>query len=114
MSFTDRFLREFSRTQLKLVLQYKWEKDFLEEKVMDDATKTAAAAAIGIDQDSRFDNAHSTDAFVAFKTLFCVHLNFNILLAAVDSMKPWSLLYADHLSLCRCGHSASNPLLVKR
>ena len=81
---------------------------------MDDATKTAAVAAIGIDQDSRFDSAHSTDAFVAFNNLFCVHLNFNIFLTAVDSMKPWSLLYADHLSLCRYGHSASNPLLVKR
>jgi len=67
---------------------------------MDDATKTAAVAAIGIDQDSRFDSAHSTDAFVAFNNLFCVHLNFNIFLAAADSMQPWSLPYADHLSLC--------------
>ena len=81
---------------------------------MDDATKTAAVAAIGIVQDSRFDSTHSTDAFVAFNNLFCVHLYFRICLAAVGSMKPWSLLYADHLSLCRYGHSASNPLLVKR
>ena len=81
---------------------------------MDDATKTAAVAAIGIAQDSKFDSARSTDAFVAFNNLFCVHLYFKICLAAVDSMKPWSLLYADHLSLRHCGHSASKPLLVKR
>ena len=80
---------------------------------MDNATKTAAVAAFGIAQDSKCDSAHSTDAFVAFNNLFCVHLYFKICLAAVHSMQPWSVPCADHLNLSRYGHSASKPLLVK-
>jgi len=134
-----------------------WEKDFLEEKIMDDATKTAAAAAIGINQDSGPDSAQSSDAFVAFmddsaerveskseqskenlttsakaldrwfkdrqktngaprllevpnETLVTnagpLQVTGNITLVHEDG----SVQYANHLSLCRCGHSAGKPI----
>ena len=124
---------------------------------MDDATKTAAAAAIRIDQDSAPDSAKSTDAFVAYmddsaekvesrdgqskenlttsakaldrwfkdrqktngaprllevpnETLVSnagpLQITGNITLVHEDG----SVQYANHLSLCRCGHSASKPV----
>ncbi len=124
---------------------------------MDDATKTAAAAAIGINQDSESDSARSTDAFVAYmddstekveskheqgkenlttsakaldrwfkdrqktsgaprllevpnETLVSnagpLQITGNITLIHEDG----SVQYANHLSLCRCGHSASKPV----
>jgi CDGSH-type Zn-finger protein len=124
---------------------------------MDDATKFAAAAALGTEQNPESTNANSTDAFVAYmddsaekveakstqnqedlttsakaldrwfkerqknhsaprllevpnETLVAnagpLQITGNITLVLEDG----SVQYANHLSLCRCGHSKSKPV----
>jgi CDGSH-type Zn-finger protein len=138
------------------VIEWFQEKDFLEDIVMDDTTKRAAAAANRIDQDSETTSVKSGEAFVAFmdestdqggaspegneenlttsaKALDRwfkerqknhgaprllevpnemlvsnggpLQLTGNITLVNEDG----SVQYANHLSLCRCGHSGSKP-----
>jgi len=48
------------------VLQYSQEKDFLEDIVMDDKTKTAASAAARVEQDLQSTSQKSGEAFVAY------------------------------------------------
>jgi CDGSH-type Zn-finger protein len=124
---------------------------------MDDATKSAAAAALGIEQDSKSTNANSTDAFVAYmddsaeKVESKSAQNQEDLTTSAKALDRWfkerqknhgaprllevpnetlvanagplqitgnitlvhedgSVQYANHLSLCRCGHSKSKPV----
>ncbi len=132
-------------------------KDFPGGKIMDDATKTAAVAAIRVNEDSESSSVKSTDAFVAYmddstakveskgeqtqerlttsakaldrwfkdrqktngaprllevpnETLVTnagpLQITGNITMVHEDG----SVQYANHLSLCRCGHSNSKPV----
>ena len=124
---------------------------------MDDATKSAAAAAIGTNQDPESTSANSTDAFVAYmddsaeKAKSKSARNQEDLTTSAKALDRWfkerqknhsaprllevpnetlvanagplqitgnitlvledgSVQYANHLSLCRCGHSKSKPV----
>jgi CDGSH-type Zn-finger protein len=138
------------------VLQYSQEKDFLEDNVMDDTAKKAAAAASRADQDPSSTTENSAEAFVAYMDQSAepdggteagqddrltttaraldrwfkarqktqgtprllevpneslvinagpLQLTGNITLVHEDG----SVQYANHLTLCRCGHSGAKP-----
>ncbi len=139
------------------MLQYRQEKDFLEENWMDNATKSAAAAALKARQEPGDSNKESSDAFIAYmddstaqpeskgiqqqenltttaraldrwfmerqknqgaprllevpnEVLVSnggpLQITGNITLVHEDG----KIQYANHLSLCRCGHSKSKPV----
>jgi CDGSH-type Zn-finger protein len=58
--------RNFSRAFDNLVLQCGQEKDFLEDNIMDEATKRAATAALRFGQKPESDHAQSKETFIAY------------------------------------------------